>query len=64
MDFEPYDSELVDRNLVARVEEAARLEEIAELLTDAVDLAGRFVLFPEDIERMGEINERLGELGL
>ena len=64
MDFESYESELIDRNLVDRVEEAARLEEIAELLTDAVDLAGRFVLFPEDIERMSEINERLGELGL
>ena len=64
MNFESYDSELIDRNLVTRVEEAARLEEIAELLTDAVDLAGRFVLFPEDIEIMSEINERLGELGL
>lgn len=56
--------ELVDQNLIARVREVERLEEIEDLLDKAMIIAGLFYVPPEDVERMSEINERLGELGL
>lgn len=56
--------ELIPQSLITRVQEVERLEEIQDLLDEAMIIAGLFYVPPEDVERMSEINKRLGELGL